>query len=94
MEFDTLYIGVCYRCCEIAIGTKNSSFISLPIMFFKHDKSIVENVFFPTINVFERKLLALSSHWDPPIYTKEKWSNIPECDLVTCAIVPRFVLKI
>ena len=94
MEFDTVYIGVCYRCCEIAIGTKNSSFISLPVMFFKRDKSTVENVFVPTINVFERKLLALSSHWDPPIYIKEKWSNIPECDLVTCAIVPRFVLKI
>ena len=47
--------------------------------------------------MFWRELLAPSSHWDPPIYTKEKWSNIPKCDLVTrnfCAIVPRFLLKI
>ena len=56
----------------------------------------MENFYAPTINVLERKLLAPSSHWDPPIYAKEKWSNIPECDLVTWnffAIVPRFLLK-
>ena len=47
--------------------------------------------------MFWRELLAPSSHWDPPIYTKEKGSNIPKCDLVTwnfCANVPRFLLKI
>ena len=66
-------------------------------MFFKRDKSTLEKFYVTKINVFERKLLAPSSHWDPPIYTKEKGSNIPECDLVTwnfCAIVPRFLLKI
>ena len=65
-------------------------------MYFKFDKSTMENFFVPTINVFERKLLAMSFHWDLPIYTKEKWSNIPECDLVTWnfwAIASRFVLK-
>ena len=65
-------------------------------MFFKREKSTMENFYIPTINVLERKSLALSSDWDPPIYTKEKWSNIPKCDLVTwnfCAIVPRFLLK-
>ena len=66
-------------------------------MFFKREKSTIENFYVPTINVLKRKLLAPSSHWDPPIYTNEKWSNIPECDLVTwnfCAIVPTFLLKI
>ena len=82
MEFDTVYTRVCSWCCEIAIGTKNCSFISLQVMFFKFDKSTMENYYVPTINVFERKLLALSSHWDPPIYTKEKRSNILECDIV------------
>ena len=65
-------------------------------MFYKFDKSTMENFYVPTVNVFERKLLALSSLWDPPIYTMEKWSNIPECDLVTWnfwAIASRFVLK-
>ena len=74
-----------------------ASFISLQVMFFKREKSTIENFYVPKINVLERKLLAPSSYWDPLIYTKEKWSNIPECDLVTwnfCAIVPRFLLKI
>ena len=66
-------------------------------MFFNREKSTMENFCVFTINVMERKLFALSSHWDPPIYTKEKGSNITKCDLVTwnfCAIVPRFLLKI
>ena len=97
MEFDIVYTGVCSWCCEIAVGTKNSSLISWQVMFFKREKFTMENFYIPTINVLERKLLAISSYWDPPIYTKEKWSNIPECDLVTwnfCAIVPTFLLKI
>ena len=28
MEFDTVYTGVCSRCCEIAVATKNFSLIS------------------------------------------------------------------
>ena len=66
-------------------------------MLFKREKSTMENFNVPTINGLERKLLASLSHWDPPIYTKEKWSNIPKCDLVTwnfCAIVPTFLLEI
>ena len=97
MEFDNVYTGVCSWCCEIAIGTKNSSLISLQVMFFKCEKSTMENFYVPTINVLEGKLLAPSSHWDPPIYTKEKGSNIPECDLFTWnfyAIVLIFLLKI
>ena len=65
-------------------------------MFFNREKSTMEKFYVPTINVLETKLLAPSSHWDPPIYTKEKGSNIPKCDLVTwnfCANVPRFFLK-
>ena len=54
MEFDTVYTGVCSWCCEIAIGTKNSRFISLQAMFFKRDMSTMENVYVPTINVLER----------------------------------------
>ena len=53
----------------------------------------MEKFYVPTINVLEWKLLASSSHWDPPIYTKKKGSNIPKCDLFTWsfyAIVPRF----
>ena len=82
MEFDTVYTGVCSSCCEIDVGTKNSSLISWQVMFFKCEKSIMENFYVPTINILERKLLAPSFYWDPPIYTKEKWSNIPKCDLV------------
>ena len=66
-------------------------------MFFKREKSMMENFYVPIINVLEKKLLASLFHWDPPIYTKEKGFNIPECDLVTwnfCAIVPTFLLKI
>ena len=40
----------------------------------------MKNFYILTINILERKLLAPSSHWDPPIYTKKKWSNIPKCD--------------
>ena len=97
MEFDTVYIGVCSWCCEIAVGTKNYRLINWQVMFFKREKSTMENFYVPTINVLERKLLASLSHWDPLIYTKEKGSNIPECDIVTwnfCAIVPTFLLKI
>ena len=97
MEFDTVYTEVCSSCCEIVVGTKNSSLISWQVMFFKHEKSTMENFYVPTINVLERKLLASLSHWDLLIYIKEKWSNIPECDIVTwnfCAIVPTFLLKI
>ena len=54
MEFDTVYTEVCSWCCEIAIGTKNSSFISLQVMFFKCDMSTMENFYVPTINVLER----------------------------------------
>ena len=81
---------------EIAVGIKNSSLISWQVMFFNCEKSTIENFCVPTIIVLERKLLAPSSHWDPPIYTKEKGSNILKCDLVTwnfCANVPRFLLK-
>ena len=66
-------------------------------MFFNREKFTIEKFYVPTINVLEKKLLAPSSRWDPPIYTKEKGSNIPKCDLVTwyfCANVPRFLLKI
>ena len=66
-------------------------------MFFNREKSTMENFCVPTITVLERKLLAPLFHWDPSIYTKEKGSNIPKCDLVTwnfCANVPRFLLKI
>ena len=80
----------------IAVGTKNYRLISWQVMFFKRKKSTMENFYVPTINVLETKLLAPSSHWDPPIYTKEKGSNIPKRDLVTwnfCAIVPTFLLK-
>ena len=28
MEFDTVYTGICSWCCEIAVGTKNSSLIN------------------------------------------------------------------
>ena len=96
MEFGNVYTGVCSWCCEIVLGTKNSSLISWQVMFFKCEKSTVENFYVPTINVLETKLLVPSSHWDPHIYTKKKGSNIPECDLITwnfCAIVPRFLLK-
>ena len=72
MEFDTVYTEVCSLCCEIIVGTKNTSLISWQVMFFKREKSTMKNFYVPTINVLERKLLAPSSHWDPPIYTKEK----------------------
>ena len=42
MEFDTVYTRVCSWCCEIVIGTKNSSLISLQVMFFKCKKSTME----------------------------------------------------
>ena len=72
--------------------------ISWQVMSFNREKSTMENFYVPTINVLERILLAPSSHWDggTPIYTKEKGSNIPKCNLVTwnfCANVPRFLLK-
>ena len=54
MEFDIVYTGVCYWCCEIAVGTKNSSLISWQVMFFKREKSTMENFYIPTINVLER----------------------------------------
>ena len=66
-------------------------------MFFNREKSTMENFCVPTITVLKRKLLAPLFHWDPSIYTKEKGSNIPKCDLVTwnfCANVPRFLFKI
>ena len=65
MEFNTVYTGVCSWCCEIAVGTKNSSLISWQVMFLKHEMSTMENFYVPTINVLERKFLAPSSHWDP-----------------------------
>ena len=58
MEFDTVYIGVCSWCCEIAVGTKNSSLINWQVMFFNGEKSTMKNFYVPTINVLERKLLA------------------------------------
>ena len=65
MEFDTVYTEVCSLCCEIIIGTKNTSLISWQVMFFKHEKSTMENFYVPTINVLKKIFLALSSHWDP-----------------------------
>ena len=65
MEFDIVYTGVCSGCCEIVVGTKNSSLISWQVMFFKREKSTMENFYIPTINILKRKLLAPSSHWDP-----------------------------
>ena len=41
-------------------------------MFFNHEKYTIENFYIPKINVLERKLLAPSSHWDPPTYTRKK----------------------
>ena len=41
MEFDTVYTGVCSSCCEIDVGTKNSSLISWQVMFFKREKSLL-----------------------------------------------------
>ena len=52
-------------------------------MFFNREKSTMKNFYISPKNVLERKLLASLSHWDPPIYMKEKGSNIPDCDLVT-----------
>ena len=63
MEFDIVHTGVCSWCCEIAVGTKNSSLISQRVMFFKRENSTMENFYVPTINILERKLLAPSSHW-------------------------------
>ena len=45
MEYETLCTGVCSRCCEIDIGTKNSCMISWKIIFFKHEKSRMENFY-------------------------------------------------
>ena len=42
MEFDTVYTRVCSWCCEIVIGTKNSSLISWQVMLFKYEKSIMK----------------------------------------------------
>ena len=53
MEFDTVYTEIFSWCCEIAIGTKNSSFISLQVMFFKCDKSTMEK----WSNIFECDLV-------------------------------------
>ena len=72
MEFDTVYTGVCSSCCEIDVGTKNSSLISWQVMFFNCEKYKMENFYIPTINVLERKLLAPSSHWEPPYLYKGK----------------------
>ena len=74
MEFDNVYTGVCSWCCEIAIGTKNSSLISWQVVFSNHEKYTMENFYIPTINVLKRKLLAPSSHWDlgPPYLYKGK----------------------
>ena len=71
MEFDNVYTEVCSWCCEIATGNKNSSLISWQVMFFNCEKSTTENVYIPTINVLERKLLAPSSQGPPYLY-KEK----------------------
>ena len=68
MEFDTVYIGVCSWCCEIAVSTKNYRLINWQVMFFKREKSMMENFYVPIINVLERKLLAFLSHWDPSIF--------------------------
>ena len=71
MEFDNVYTGVCSWCCEIAIGTKNSSLISWQVMFFNREKSTMENFYIPTIKVLERKLLVPSSH-GPPLFIQRK----------------------
>ena len=95
MEFGNVYTRVCSWCCEIAIGTKNSSLIHWQVMFF--NDSLASHVlqpwkvyngkhFISTINVLERKLLVLSSHWEPPIYTKENGSNIPKAVFGSCKI--------
>ena len=52
MKFDTVYIGVCSWCCEIVVGTKNSSLNSWQVVFFKHEKSTMENFYDPTINFY------------------------------------------
>ena len=70
MEFDTVHTGVCSWCCEIAIGTKISSMISWKVMFFKYEKSKIEN-FLCFHNVLER-IASPSSHWDPPYLYKGK----------------------
>ena len=57
MEFDTVYTGFCSWCYEIAVGIKNSSLISSQVMFFKHEKSTIENLYVPTINILKRKML-------------------------------------
>ena len=72
MEFDNVYTGVCSWCCEIAIGTKNSSLISWQVMFFNREKSTMENFYIPTIKVLERKLLVPSSHGPPPLFIQIK----------------------
>ena len=69
MEFDTVYTRVCSWCCEIAVGTKISNMISWKVMFFKCEKSRMEN-FLCSHNVLERNASS-SSHWNPLIYTKE-----------------------
>ena len=68
MGFDTVYTGVCSSCCEIDVGTKNSSLISWQVMFFKREKSTMEKFYVPTIKVLERKLLVPSSHGPPYLY--------------------------
>ena len=55
--------------------------ISWKVMFFKREKSKRENFMFP--RCFGEKIASLSSHWNPPIYTKEKGSNFPKCDLLS-----------
>ena len=62
MEFDTVYTGVCSWCYEIVVGIKNSSLISWQVMFFKREKSTMENFYAPTINVLERKFLPIHTN--------------------------------
>ena len=47
-------------------------------MFFKCEKSTMENFYVPTINVLERKLLASLSNWDPPYLYQGKMVQYSE----------------
>ena len=73
-------------------------------MFFKHEKFTMENFYVPTINVLERKLLAPSSYWDPPLFIQKKkksceenergWSPSPMAHGHFCSkMMPNFSLQ-
>ena len=51
------------------MSTKNCSLISWQVMFFNHGKSTMENIYVPTINILERKLLANTMFFEGRLYT-------------------------